>query len=283
MYASLQAPDLPGTTAAPRRQRAHGRIVLDAAKMGSGSRIANLSESGPSRIRLPKAGGGHLEAVMMNTGGGVACGDLMEVEARARAGSDLVMTTPAAERCYKSDGAISEIHVRLDVEDGAHLAWLPQETILYDRARVSRTFTADVAESGTLTMFEAVMFGRAAMGETVRDGMLRDRWQVRRGGHLAFADALVLDGPITDLLARPAVAGGATAWASFVHVAPDAVSRLDEARDALSGAECACGASAWNGLLAVRFQAATIGTLRRTATAFLARFLGRPLPRVWHG
>ena len=33
--------------------------------------------------------------------------------------------------------------VRLEVGDGARLAWLPQETILFDRARLARRIDVD--------------------------------------------------------------------------------------------------------------------------------------------
>jgi urease accessory protein len=282
MYATLQGDSLLAAPPAPQRQRALGRLVLEATASGGATRVLNLSESGPSRIRLPRTHGGALEAVMMNTGGGIACGDIMHVQVAAKSGSDVVMTTPAAERIYRSDGAVSEVHVRLDVESGARLEWLPQETILYEHARLRRSFEAEVAEDATLSIFEAVMLGRHARGERITHGLLHDRWRIRCVGRLVHCDNLVLGGALDALLHRPAVMRGHTAFATFLHIAPDADSRLEEAREALAGAECACAASAWNGRLAVRFLAPEIAPLRRSATAFLTRFLGRPLPRVWH-
>lgn len=281
MYASGWSSEIFPAAAPPQRQRAHGRIGFDVARSGDLTRVVRLAEGGPSRVRLPNVTGTALEAVMMNTGGGIACGDRMDIQITAAEGARLTMTTPAAERCYKSDGAVAEIAVDLAVAPGAHLAWMPQETILYDRARVRRCFTANLAADASLSMFEALVFGRTAMGEQVTHGLLEDSWRIRRAGRLVYADTLRLDGPISDLLARPAIAAGNAALATFLHAAPDATARLDEARALLDGAECACGASAWNGLLAVRFLAPDIGMLRRTAVRFLTGFLG-PLPRVWH-
>jgi urease accessory protein len=281
MYASDWSSEV-FPAAPPRRQRAHGRINFEVARSGELTRVVRLAEGGPCRVRLPNVTGTNLEAVMMNTGGGIACGDRIDIRVEAGEGARLTMTTPAAERCYKSDGAVAEIAVDLSIATSAHLAWLPQETILYDHARVRRRFTADLAADATLSMFEALVFGRTARGEQVTQGLLEDTWRVRRAGRLVYADTLRLDGPVSELLARPAIAGGNAALATFLHVAPDAALRLDEARGLLDGAGCACGASAWNGLLAVRFLAPDIGTLRRTATGFLTGFLG-PLPRVWHG
>ena len=78
------------------------------------------------------------------------------------------------------------------------------------------------------------------------------------------------------------MAAGRRALATIIHVAPDAEGRIEEARAALDGAGSECGASAWNELLAVRFLAPDIETLRRDAARFMTLFRGRPLPRVWH-
>lgn len=279
MYATAWSSE---ASSAPRRQRAHGTLAFEAALSGSTTRPVRIAESGPSRIRLPNVTGTALEAVMMNTGGGIACGDRMDVDVLARAGAHIVMTTPAAERCYKSDGPVSAVHARMNVEDGADLAWLPQETILYNEARLRRSLEADLSGSAKLSMFEAVMFGRAARGEEITRGFFEDRWRIRRDGKLIFADTLRLDGPISKLLARPAIAKGAKALATFVYVAPDAEARIEDVRELLEHAPCAAAASAWSGILTVRFLAPEIAPLRRAAIDFLTRFRGTPLPRVWH-
>ena len=112
MYASVWSSEAfaPAATA-PRRQRSHGRLVLDVTVSDGVTRPVRIAESGPSRVRIPNTPGGSLEAVMMNVGGGIACGDRFEIAVSAQAGSDLVMTTPAAERCYKSDGPVATMHV----------------------------------------------------------------------------------------------------------------------------------------------------------------------------
>ncbi len=278
MYATAWSSEAHG---APRRQRSHGQISFEVALSGSDTRLVRIAESGPSRVRLPNVAGTTLEAVMMNTGGGIACGDRFDVAVKAGAGSNLVMTTPAAERCYRSDGPISAVDVELRVEDGATLAWLPQETILYNHARLRRRLTAELSGDAKLMMFEAVVFGRVAKGEEIERGLFEDRWRISRDGRLVYADTLRLDGPISELMKRPTVAKGARALATLLYIAPDADARIDEARACLEHAPCAA-ASAWNGLLAVRFLAPDIAALRGAAIDFLTRFRGTPLPRVWH-
>jgi urease accessory protein len=240
-----------------------------------------VAEAGSLRVRMPRPAGPTLEAVLINTGGGIACGDRFAMHVEAGVGAQLALTTPAAEKAYRSDGATAEVAVRLKLAADADLAWMPQETIVFDHARIRRRIDADLAADARLLLFEPVVFGRTARGEEVRDGFFEDRWRIRRDGQLVHADTLRLAGPIAALLDRPTVAGGGRALATLVHVATDAVDRLEEARALLTGCACSVGASAWNGLLAVRFLARDGAELRRGATRFIEGFLGCPLPRVW--
>ncbi|SFV08199.1 urease accessory protein [Methylobacterium sp. 174MFSha1.1] len=280
----MQASPVPD---ALRRQRSVGHVALSVARMpGGATRVTDLFEAGPLRLRLPRPEPGPMEAVLLNSAGGIACGDRFTIEARLGANADLVLTTTAAEKIYRSDGPVTRLDVALTLEPEAALAWLPQETILFDGARLARGFSAEMAADARLTLFEALVFGRAAKGEVMRDGRLADSWRIRRAGRLAYADTFQLDGDIAATLARRAVAGGARAMATLLHLAPDAESRLDQARDLIQAADCEAlsveaGASAWNGMLVMRLLGAEIGPLRLAAARILEGFRGRPLPRVW--
>ncbi|MGY2050129.1 urease accessory protein UreD [Methylobacterium sp. JK268] len=274
-------------SSAPQRQRSDGRVALSAGRMtGGATRLTDLAESGPLRLRLPRVEGAALEGVFLNSAGGIACGDRFAVAADLHEGADLVLTTTAAEKIYRSDGPVTEIAASLRLAAGSRLAWLPQETILYDGARLRRRLTAEIAPDATLTLFETLVFGRIARGESVETGLLEDAWRLSRGGRLAYADTLRLDGPVAALLARPALGGGARALATMVHLAPDAEARIEEARSLIEAAGCAdlgveAGASAWNGLLCLRLLAPSGDPLRRAATRILEGFRRLPLPRVW--
>lgn len=234
------------------------------------------------RIRLPRSEGAGLEAVLVNTAGGIACGDHFTIEIGAGSGSSVTVATPAAEKVYRSDGPIAKLAVKLCAHTGARLDWLPQETLLFNEARLVRSLEAEMAEDARLTLFEAVVFGREARHERIENGLFEDRWRIRRGGRFVYADTLRLAGAIADLLQKPSVGKGARAFATMVYIAPDAEARIDSVRELLTAGErCEAAASAWNGILAVRFCASTIEALRASACPFLLAFRGEPLPRVW--
>jgi urease accessory protein len=164
------------------------------------------------------------------------------------------------------------------VADGGAAEWLPQETILFDRCAVRRHLQVELAESAWFLGVECLVFGRGAMGEVVEQGSLRDVIEVWRGGRLRLHDTIRLDGTIAAMLQRPAIADGARAIATIVHVAPDAEGMLDAVRTASPQ----CGVSAWDGMLMARVVAADGASLRSAVIAVLKVLReGRALPRVW--
>jgi urease accessory protein len=219
--------------------------------------------------------------VLINTGGGMAGGDRMNVSIAARAGADAVLTTQAAEKVYRSDGPDTEIAVALTLESKCRLAWLPQEQILFDGARLSRTLEVTLPADASLILVESVVFGRLAMGERVETGRFRDRWRIRRDGRLAFAEDVCLDGAVAGTLARRAVANDARALATVLHIAPDAERHAHGARDVLAVGSCECGLTAFDGMVLARFLSADPQALRTDLARFVEALRGEPMPRSW--
>lgn len=273
---------LPSTTtiAALQSNRAVARLSLSAKRFGPHSVLDDLTEGGGYRIKFPTPERG-LEAVIVNTGGGLLGGDCLAMNVRAGAGSELMVTTQSAEKIYRAVAAPSTIDVVLEAAGEAKLHWLPQEAILFSGARLTRRIEADVAADAELVIAESAVFGRLAMGEILREGLLADRWRIRRAGKLCFAEDLRLDGDLSGLLDRPALGGGARATASVIVLAPDAESRLDTARTLMVREGVAAGASAWDGKLVIRMLAVDPAPLRAAMGVLIAGLTGRDLPRFW--
>ncbi len=257
--------------------RSASRLALSVAAAGAATRRRQVYEDGPLRVRFPNSGEAGLEAMIVNTAGGIAGGDRHDIDIAVGDGATLGVTTAAAEKIYRALGPEAEIAIKLAVGAGARLSWLPQETILFDRARLRRGIEVELAPDATLVMAEAAVFGRSAMGETVEDGAFTDRWRVRRDGRLVFAENVRLDGAIAEMFAEPAVAGGGVAIATVLAVPGDA-SMAERARARTFCGEV--GVSAWNGLAAARLCAKDGAGLRRDLAAVIAAF-GGTLPRLW--
>jgi urease accessory protein len=260
--------------------RAQGKVKFGVRLQDGVTRRGDLHESGSLRVRFPSPEGEGLSAVLVNTAGGVAGGDRFDIDVAAGEGARLTLTTAAAEKVYRATAKPAELNIALKVAAGANLAWLPQETILFDRARIARRIDIDLAEGASLLLCEIVVFGRAAMGETMRHGEFVDRWRVRRGGRLVFAETVRLDGDIGGKLAKAAVAKGGAAIGTALIVPGDQalVERIREVQDSLGGE---VGVSAWNEFAMARFCAQDAARLRADMMAVLGAASGRALPRLW--
>jgi urease accessory protein len=275
---SVSAPLIDKTFAA---NRAVGRIALAVDVTLGVTRRQRVHETGSLRVRFPNQDmPGTLDAVIVNTAGGMTGGDRFDIDVEVAAGAGLTVTTAAAEKIYRSLAPDTDIAVRLKVGSGGKLAWLPQETIVFDQVRLRRAIDVDLAADAHLLLAEAVIFGRSAMGEVVTSGKLLDRWRVRRGGALVFAETACLDGAVAETLARRAVAAGGVAVASVLKI-PGSEDDVTAIRAMAENFRGEVGISAWNGHAAVRFVAPSGEILRHDLMMVLRALNSQPLPRLW--
>ncbi len=268
------------TSAIFAANRARGSVTFDVHQVEGVTRRRQLHESGSLRVRVPAPEAAGHSAFFLNTAGGVAGGDRFDIEIATGEGSRLAVTTAAAEKVYRAQGPAAELNIALKLAAGSHLSWLPQETILFDRARVTRRIEIDLADSASLLLCEIVVFGRAAMGERMLQGEFVDRWRVRRGGRLVFAETVRLDGEVGEKLFRPVIANGGVAVGTALMVPGDAalVERIRELSPSFGGE---VGISQWNGFAMARFCAQDAAKLRADMMAVLGRAGGAALPRLW--
>ncbi|RYE07111.1 MAG: urease accessory protein UreD [Hyphomicrobiales bacterium] len=262
----------------PQMQRARGDGRVTAAWRDGKTELRTLYQDGSAKIRLPHTHSPALQAVLMNTAGGLTGGDHLRWTATAGPGAQLVITTPACERIYRSLGPDARVENRIAAGDGAHVDWLPQETILFDGARLDRRLDVDLAATATLTAVEAVLLGREAMGETARSARLRDVWRIRRNGRLLHAEATALTADPRERESLSLLAG-ARAFATVLHIAPDAERRLDAIRALLPPTG---GASLIGERLTIRLLAPSGIVLRRSLSPIIALLSkAGAIPRLW--
>jgi urease accessory protein len=246
--------------------------------------LSDLFQEGCLKVRLPRPDtDGDIDAIIINTAGGLTGGDMLSVEIMLDEDARATVTTPGCERVYRSSGGEAVVRQRLRVGRGGRLDWIPQETILFDHARLIRELDVQLETDAEITLAEAILFGRTAMGETVKGGFLSDFWRISRDGRLLFADVVRMSERLDQCMASPAVLDGHIAMASVVHVGKALEFKRDALRADFSEIErSVAGVSVIGDVLVARILAPSGRALRDVLIRALSCLRGRrPLPRNW--
>jgi urease accessory protein len=296
------SPSYPGDEASPCRspevrsknpsdrdlQRAEGsvRIVLSGSEKGN--RIMDVFQRSPIRIMFPRTDGGAAEeAVLVNTAGGIAGGDRLECDVTALANASIAVTSQAAEKVYRALNEPARIATRLKACESAKLAWLPQETIVFNCARLSRATEIELSSGAELLALEWLVLGRAAHGEKLAGGHITDSWRVKKDGRLVWADTFRATDEVFAHLERKALLSDCNAVGTLVYFGPNLDTRLELLRDIALSLECRCAATSLGGLIIIRFAARVSSDLRLALGSFLQQFsreLGPGpfrVPKMW--
>ncbi len=244
----------------------------------------DVHEAGALRVRFPREHFSRLDATIVNVAGGMTGGDEFDLRFGALAGAQLFVSSAAAEKIYRTTGQATRVSVKLSAEAGSLCVWLPQETIIFNRANLVRTLEADVTSASRLVACEMTILGRAAMGETVDDLAWRERWRIRRGGRLVVAEDTRIDGNAMMHLSREPLGAGAHAFATLVYVANGAAAACEQMRANFADQECKCetGVTAYEDIVIARFAAKDGQSLRSSVVACLRAIEGLTLPRGWY-
>ncbi len=277
-------------TSPSRPIEVHGTAEVGFALRDGTTRLRHLYQSDPLRVLFPHCAADDLPtAVISSTAGGLVGGDRLDIRIALEAQTRALTTIQAAEKVYRSTGPDSVIAVELKAAENSWLEWLPQETILFENARLRRKTKVDLRPGARLLAGEILVLGRLASKEQFTQGFLRDAWEVRRDGRLCWADALRLDGEIEKVLNSPAGFAGCRACATAIYAAEDAAEFLNAARELLPPERgLRVGVTCVGGLLLFRWLGENPLQLRNHYGRFWANFrqqaAGLParLPRLWH-
>jgi urease accessory protein len=263
-----------------------GHIVL--AGEGTGTRIVDIYQKFPIGLAFPKVvGHACKEVVIINSSGGVAGGDHLEVEVTALNHASVSVTTQAAEKIYRALDRPARISTKLKAFETAKLAWLPQETIIFNGARIARQTEIDICSGAEIIALEWLVLGRIESGEEILSGYVNDSWRIRLDGRLVWADGFLVADEMFAHLHRRALLSRWKAIGTLIYFGPCLDVRLGILREIAASLDCRCAATIVGAIIVVRVAAEASADLKRGLRNLLDRFsleLGRGpfgVPKMW--
>ena len=269
-----------------QRADGSGQIVVSGSEKGTS--IMDVFQRSPIRIMFPRTGGSAMEeAVLINTAGGIAGGDRLEYSVTALANASMAVTSQAAEKVYRALDEPARVKTKLKASEAAKLAWLPQETIVFNWARLSRETEVELSSGAELLALEWLVLGRAAHGEEVVGGHITDSWRVKKDGRLIWADSFRVTDEMFQHLHRKALLSNFKAVGTLIYFGPYLDRRMEFLRETAPSLGCYRGATSVGGLIIVRFAANVSSDLKLVLRRFLQQFSGElgagpfRVPKMW--
>lgn len=263
-------------------------LVLTFARQGARSVLAQRRRSGPLAVQrpfYPEGADGTCHVYLLHPPGGVVGGDRLDIAVQAGAGSHALLTTPAANKLYRSAGPCARLTQTLRVDPGAQLEWLPQPTIAFAGVHARIATRVDLAPGGRFIGWEIVCLGRPDSGERYA-GTLGTALELWQDGAPLWLERARYDG--TALLDAPFGLRAHCVSGTLLATPPAAPDGQDAVRAAMEAHPgVLAGVSTVDGVLALRVLGFQTEPVQRALVAAWAALrpavLGRPAlaPRIW--
>lgn len=162
--------------------------------------IASRQHKGPLVVQKPFYPEHEVcHTYILHPPGGVVGGDQLTINVNVDSGAHALITTPASGKFYRCDERQASQSQNLRIDDGGILEWLPQETILFDQAKVKTHTSIELGEHGKLLAWEIMCLGRPASGEGFDNGYCQQCFEITRQGQKLLVERARLEGG-SDLL-----------------------------------------------------------------------------------
>lgn len=269
-----------------------GRLQLVFERTEHGTQLSRSAHVGPLRIQrvFHPEGQACPHVYLLHPPGGVVGGDRLETRVELGQGAQALLTTPAAQKLYRSSGATAEIVNHLQLAEHATLEWLPSETLAFSAAQARATTRVQLGSGAGFIGWDIACYGMPARGETFDAGRVVSRFELYRGETPLLIESLDL-GRGRDLLEGAFALRGEPVIANLYAVPPSgtiAEGVVELVRQAIGDVTAgACAVSSLDEVLVVRALGPSVEGLRQTLIrawrALRPALLSRPavIPRVW--
>ncbi|AFY90087.1 urease accessory protein UreD [Chroococcidiopsis thermalis] len=173
----------------------HGNLdIVYALRNGKTQPISDRVQA-PLKVQRPFYPEGDIcHTAILHTAGGIVGGDCLSINLQLQPRSQALVTTTAASKIYRSNGLQARQIVEIQIDEGACLEWLPQETIVFNGANYRQDLRVELAPGASWLGWEITRFGRSARGERFLQGEWRSYTEVWQQGQPLWIDRQWLPG-----------------------------------------------------------------------------------------
>ena len=274
-----------GSAAEPWR----ARLQLGFERRGDRAALVERSHIGPLRLQkaLYPEGEGICHGIVLHPPAGIAGGDELSIDVTVGAGAHALLTTPGAGKWYRSAGAEGRLQQRIEIAPGALCEWMPQESIVFDRALARLETRIEMTGDAMFIGMEMVRFGRSASGERFTAGDFRSSIRISRDGRPVWLERSRIDGGGRLLEAGVGLAGWPVSG-TLIVATPVVEDEVLEAWRGVAPIEGDGAVTRLPGVLLARFRGSSCEAGRewfvKLWSAIRPRVAGVPVtvPRIWN-
>ncbi|NJM72896.1 MAG: urease accessory protein UreD [Scytonema sp. RU_4_4] len=266
----------------------HGKLNLVYAYRQNTTTLIHNQNQAPLKVQRPFYPEGQkvCHSVILHTAGGVVGGDRLSCNFHLQPDAQALITTAAASKIYRSNSTQARQSIEIQVDTGATLEWLPQETIVFDGAIYQQDLRVELATGANWISWEITRFGRSARGEKFCFGEWRSHTEICQQGVPLWIDRQWLPGN-TEVFQSPHALAGEPLVGSLVYLGQEVSPELVQKARSLWDGEGEAGVTRlpcgllcrYRGSLTSEVRNWFIGVWQLLRQSFLTR--SSCIPRVW--
>jgi len=175
-----------------------GKLDLNYSHQDGTTKLSNALAQAPLKIQRAfyPEGSELCHSVILHTAGGIVGGDRLLQNIELAAHSQVLLTTAAASKVYRSEGERSQQIITLTLGENSYLEWFPQETVIFNEAIYQQDLRVELAKNAVFCGWEITRLGRTARGEQFLAGDWRSRIEIWQAGRPLWIDRQGLQGSL---------------------------------------------------------------------------------------
>lgn len=167
-----------------------GILELDYQKINNSTQLVKAYSQAPLKIQRSfyPEGKDICHSIILHTAGGMVGGDRLSQTINLQPETQVLLTTPAASKIYRSSGETAQNTINIEIQEQAYLEFIPREIIIFNGAIFSQNLRVNLDPNACYLGWEITRFGRTARGEIFNQGQWKSCTEIWQNGCPVWID-----------------------------------------------------------------------------------------------